>query len=84
MRGIQFPVPKCKNKYGKFEKQNNISIDVIGYSEKTFFPVYVTKLKESNRFIIVDKRGTTPLLLHTTFGQITSPYETAREKLSVL
>lgn len=39
--GIEFPV--TIDKIGKFEKQNNISINVIGFENKVLFPIYVTK-----------------------------------------
>ncbi|KAK3107269.1 hypothetical protein FSP39_010803 [Pinctada imbricata] len=47
MTGIRFPV--TINDIPKFEKQNNISVTVLGYEDEDnhFFPMYVSELKEA-------------------------------------
>ena len=39
--GVEFPV--TLDKIGKFERQNNISINVIGFDEVVLFLIYITK-----------------------------------------
>ena len=46
LNGISFPVDI--NQIEKFEKQNNLSINVIGY-ESTLFPIYTTKNRSDNQ-----------------------------------
>lgn len=45
LNGITFPTPISKIQ--KFEKQNNISINVFGY-ENDFFPLYISELESAN------------------------------------
>lgn len=45
LNGITFPIPISKIQ--KFEKQNNISINVFGY-ENDFFPLYISELESAN------------------------------------
>ena len=40
-QGIEFPV-NVKD-YSKIEEQNNININVFGYEEKQFYPIYISK-----------------------------------------
>ena len=44
--GIEFPV--ATNHYCKIEGQNNININVFGYENKQFYPVYVSKQYNEN------------------------------------
>ncbi|KAK3105316.1 hypothetical protein FSP39_022337 [Pinctada imbricata] len=46
MSGIQYPVPLSK--VAKFEKQNNISINVLGFEEENYFPLYISTLKNAS------------------------------------
>ena len=39
--GIEFPV--ATKHYGKIEEQNSININVFGYENKQFYPIYVSK-----------------------------------------
>ena len=41
-RGIQFPVAADANIIGKFERNNNISVNVFGY-EREVYPLYISK-----------------------------------------
>lgn len=45
MNGISFPTPLLRIK--KFEEQNGISINVLGF-EKEFFPLYISQLDHSD------------------------------------
>lgn len=47
VKGVDFPVKV--NQIPKFEKQNNLSIKVIGYDEEEdhFFPVYISSMKDA-------------------------------------
>ena len=38
MEGIEYPV--CFSDIPKFVKQNNISVQVIGYEKETYFPAF--------------------------------------------
>ena len=42
--GIEFPVPISK--IPKFEKQNQIAVNLFGFEEGDLFPVYITKERE--------------------------------------
>ena len=44
MTGISYPVPISQ--ICKFEKQNNILVNVFGYEDKTILPMYVTKIRQ--------------------------------------
>ncbi|XP_033758184.1 SH3 domain-containing protein C23A1.17-like [Pecten maximus] len=44
MTGIQYPM--TISQVEKFERQNNISVNVFGYEDKDIFPMYVTKLRQ--------------------------------------
>lgn len=39
--GVEFPV--SVKDYAKIEAQNSININVLGYENKEFYPVYVSK-----------------------------------------
>lgn len=43
MNGIEYPVTLTKME--KFEKQNNISVNVFGFEAEEIFPLYLTKLE---------------------------------------
>ena len=43
--GIEFPVPVSK--IPKFEKQNEIAINVFGFERGALFPVYISKERYS-------------------------------------
>lgn len=43
MTGISYPV-KVKQ-IPKFELQNNVSVNVIGFEDNDFFPIYISKHK---------------------------------------
>ena len=45
MSGIDYPVTIAS--VSKFEKQNNISVNVFGIEENEIFPMYTTKVKEA-------------------------------------
>ena len=45
MSGISYHVHPTD--MSKFEKQNNISVTVIGYQDKQLFPIYLTESKEA-------------------------------------
>jgi len=45
MSGITYPVSITQ--IHKFEKQNNISVNVFGYEGKDIFPMYVTKIRQA-------------------------------------
>jgi len=49
MNGIQYPVSISKIK--KFEKQNQITVNVFGYEDKEIFPLHVTKIRESTHHV---------------------------------
>lgn len=57
--GIDFPV--SLSKVEKFEKQNNLSINVFGYEEGHVFPLYLTKMgngrEEINLLYITDDKN---------------------------
>ena len=40
-QGVEFPV--TAKHYGKIEDQNNININVFGYEDKQFYPIYISK-----------------------------------------
>ena len=40
-KGVKLSVHK--KEYAKIEKQNNISISVFGYEDKTPYPIYISK-----------------------------------------
>ena len=42
-QGVDFPV--SLKDYNKIEEQNNININVFGYENKQFYPIYVSKHK---------------------------------------
>ena len=44
--GIKFPV--AVKQYNKIEKQNNININVFGYEDNQFYPMYISKEKNQN------------------------------------
>ena len=46
--GIEFPV--ATKHYGKIEEQNSININVFGYENKQFYPIYVSK--QNNKDIL--------------------------------
>ena len=53
--GVKFPV-SVKN-YGKVEVQKSINGNVFGYEDRQFFPIYVSKQKntdELNLLLIID------------------------------
>ena len=57
MSGIEFPVTKAGIK--TFEKKNNISITVLGYENKTFFPFYLCQTEKNihvNLLLLSDRR----------------------------
>ena len=41
--GIEFPVAVKENVYSKFEKNNNIRLNVFGYEEENVYPLYLSK-----------------------------------------
>ena len=43
---MDFPV--SLKDYNKIEEQNNININVIGYENKQFYPIYVSKQKNED------------------------------------
>lgn len=47
MKDIEFPV--SLSKMTKFEKQNNISINVFGFEEGEIFPLYLSKLSNGHK-----------------------------------
>ena len=49
MSGIQYPID-IKD-IGKFEHQNNISVNVCGYEDKKIFPLRITTLTTASRHI---------------------------------
>ncbi len=56
MRGIQFTVPKCKNKYGKFEKQNKIKISEIDLIRSENHSLVIVRLNKIGLSAYDDKR----------------------------
>ena len=50
MKGLSYPVHT--GQIEKFEMQNDVSVNVIGYEDGDFFPVYVSK--HSNKTHNVD------------------------------
>ena len=49
MSGIQYPVDI---KYiGKFERQNNISVNVYGYEDKTILPLRITTMTIPRHYV---------------------------------
>ena len=42
-QGVEFPV--VVKHYGKIEEQNSININVFGYENEQFYPIYVSKQK---------------------------------------
>lgn len=44
MKGISFPVQT--KQIPKFELQNNVSVNVIGFEDNEFFPIYISKHKK--------------------------------------
>jgi hypothetical protein len=55
--GIEFPV--TVDKIGKFEKQNNISVNVFGF-EDVLFPLYITKERfDTHVNLLLYSQGTT-------------------------
>lgn len=42
---IEFPV--AVKQYNKIEKQNNMNINVFGYENQQFYPIYVAKEKKT-------------------------------------
>jgi len=49
MNDIEYPVPLLK--INKFEKQNQISVNVFGCEDKEIYPLYVTKTRGSNHHV---------------------------------
>lgn len=45
-RGVEFPV--SIKYYSKVEVQNSINVNVFGYEDKQYFPIYVSKQKNTN------------------------------------
>ena len=45
-QGVDFPV--SLKDYNKIEEQNNININVFGYENKQFYPIYVSKQKNED------------------------------------
>lgn len=43
---IEFPV--AVKQYNKIEKQNNMNINVVGYENQQFYPIYVAKEKKQD------------------------------------
>ena len=59
MSGIEFPVTKAGIK--TFEKKNDISIMVLGYENKTFFPFYLCQTEKNihvNLLLLSDRTQT--------------------------
>ena len=40
-QGVEFPI--ATKHYGKIEEQNSINLNVFGYEDKQFYPIYVSK-----------------------------------------
>ena len=58
--GIEFPV--TIDKIGKFERQNNISINVFGF-EDVLFPIYITKERFNTHVnLLLYSQGTTRII----------------------
>lgn len=59
MNGISYPV--TINQISKFERQNQISVNVLGFEEDKFFPIRITKFKESTHHVnlLYLKKGNT-------------------------
>ena len=57
MEGIEYPV--CFSDIPKFVKQNNISVQVIGYKKETYFPAYQTYpgLEKHVSLLLFEKDG---------------------------
>ena len=56
MRGIEYPVRLAQ--ISKFENQNDISVNVIGYEDKEIFPMRVTNVKKKAHVdLLYLKRG---------------------------
>ncbi|XP_033744078.1 uncharacterized protein LOC117329956 [Pecten maximus] len=49
MTGMSYPTPVSQ--ISKFERQNQISVNVFGYEDKDIFPMYVTKMRESQHHV---------------------------------
>jgi hypothetical protein len=45
MTGLKYPVHPSN--MTKFERQNGISVNVLGYENKELFPIYLTKLRNA-------------------------------------
>ena len=45
-QGIEFPV--CAKYYTKVEVQNSINVNVFGYEDKQFYPIFVSKGNNAN------------------------------------
>ena len=43
LRGCSTDFPVNVKDYGKIEWQNSIDVDVFGYENKQFYPIYVSK-----------------------------------------
>lgn len=47
--GVDFPV--SVKDYNKIEVQNNITVNVFGYEDKQFYPIYVSKQTNGKVYI---------------------------------
>ena len=49
--GIEFPVAVNESTYRRFEKNNNISVNVYGYENEEVYPLYVSKPQADTKFV---------------------------------
>lgn len=80
LNGITFPTPISKIQ--KFEKQNNISINVFGY-ENDFFPLYISELESANAnvdLLYVEQAGNSHYCLIKDLNRVLGSTKRAKRK----
>lgn len=80
LNGITFPTPISKIQ--KFEKQNNISINVFGY-ENDFFPLYISELESANAnvdLLYVEQDGNSHYCLIKDLNRVLGSTKRAKRK----
>lgn len=80
LNGITFPTPISKIQ--KFEKQNNISINVFGY-ENDFFPLYISELESANAnidLLYVEQDGNSHYCLIKDLNRVLGSTNRAKRK----
>ena len=71
MEGIEYPVAIMD--IDKFEKQNDISINVLGYEDKKLFPLHITETREKQHHVdllLINKDNNSHYILIKDFSRL--------------